>query len=73
MFGWITDRHGRRLVFYITLVIYLAGVLSSAFAWDFWSFAFFGLVTGLGIGGEYAVSIRPLMNSFRRNIVAGSI
>ena len=53
-FGWITDRHGRRLVFYVTLIIYLAGVLLSAFAWNFWSFAFFRLLTGLGIGGEYA-------------------
>src|SRR5215469_521114 len=26
----------------------------SALAWDFWSFAFFRLLTGLGIGGEYA-------------------
>ncbi|WP_031337061.1 MFS transporter, partial [Rhodopseudomonas sp. B29] len=54
IFGWITDRHGRRLVFYVTLIIYLAGVLLSAFAWDFWSFAIFRLITGLGIGGEYA-------------------
>jgi MFS family permease len=54
IFGWITDRHGRRLVFYVTLVIYLAGVLSSALAWNFWSFAFCRLLTGLGIGGEYA-------------------
>jgi MFS family permease len=53
-FGWITDRHGRRLVFYVTLIIYLTGVLLSAFAWNFWSFAFFRLITGLGIGGEYA-------------------
>ncbi len=53
-FGWITDRHGRRLVFYVTLIIYLGGVLLSAFAWNFWSFAFFRLITGLGIGGEYA-------------------
>jgi MFS family permease len=53
-FGWTTDRFGRRLVFYVTLIIYLAGVLLSAIAWDFWSFAFFRLVTGLGIGGEYA-------------------
>jgi MFS family permease len=53
-FGWITDRYGRRLVFYITLIVYLTGVLLSAFAWDFWSFACFRLVTGLGIGGEYA-------------------
>ena len=53
-FGWITDRYGRRLVFYVTLIVYLAGVMLSAFAWDFWSFAFFRMLTGLGIGGEYA-------------------
>jgi MFS family permease len=54
LFGWITDRFGRRLVFYVTLLIYLGGVLLSAFSWDFWSFACFRLITGLGIGGEYA-------------------
>lgn len=54
VFGWITDRHGRRLVFYVTLIVYLSGVLLSAFAWDFWSFATFRMITGLGIGGEYA-------------------
>ena len=53
-FGWITDRFGRRLVFYATLIVYLTGALLSALAWDFWSFAVFRLVTGLGIGGEYA-------------------
>jgi MFS family permease len=53
-FGWITDRYGRRLVFYVTLMVYLTGVILSAFAWDFWSFAVFRMITGLGIGGEYA-------------------
>src|ERR1700724_142992 len=53
-FGWITDRFGRRLVFYVTLIVYLTGVLLSGLAWDFWSFAFFRMVTGMGIGGEYA-------------------
>src|ERR1700742_4650267 len=52
--GWVTDRFGRRLVFYATLLVYLAGVLSSAFAWNFLSFAVFRMVTGLGIGGEYS-------------------
>src|ERR1700730_17379129 len=53
-FGWITDRFGRRLVFYVTLIVYLTGGFLSALAWDFWSFAFFRMLTGLGIGGEYA-------------------
>ncbi len=52
--GWVTDRFGRRLVFYATLIVYLAGVLLSAFAWNFLSFALFRMVTGMGIGGEYA-------------------
>jgi MFS family permease len=53
-FGWVTDQFGRRLVFYVTLTVYLAGVLLSAFAWNFWSFACFRMLTGVGIGGEYA-------------------
>ncbi len=54
LFGWLTDRFGRRLIFNVTLGIYLIGVLCSAFAWNFWSFAAFRCITGLGIGGEYA-------------------
>jgi MFS family permease len=54
VFGWLTDRFGRRLVFYVTLLVYLVGVLLTATSWSFWSFALFRAVTGLGIGGEYA-------------------
>jgi MFS family permease len=54
LFGWLTDRFGRRFVFYTTLVIYLAGVLLTAISWSFASFAAFRAITGLGIGGEYA-------------------
>ena len=54
LFGWLTDRFGRRLIFNVTLGIYLVGVLCSAFAWNFWSFVAFRAITGLGIGGEYA-------------------
>jgi MFS family permease len=54
IFGWLTDRFGRRLVFYVTLLVYATGVLLTALSWDFWSFAAFRAVTGLGIGGEYA-------------------
>ncbi len=54
VFGWLTDRFGRRLVFYVTLLVYLTGVLLTATSWSFWSFAAFRAITGLGIGGEYA-------------------
>ena len=54
LFGWITDRLGRRRIFFITLAVYVVGVLLSACAWDFASFALFRAITGLGIGGEYA-------------------
>ena len=53
-FGWLTDRLGRKRIFYFTLGTYIAGVLLSACSWDFWSFAAFRVITGLGIGGEYA-------------------
>ncbi len=54
LFGWLTDRLGRRVIFNVTLAVYVVGVIASGFAWDFWSLAAFRIVTGLGIGGEYA-------------------
>jgi MFS family permease len=54
LFGWLTDRFGRRLMFNITLAVYLVGVALTAFSWNAWSFACFNAITGLGIGGEYA-------------------
>jgi MFS family permease len=54
VFGYLTDRYGRRLFFFVTLAVYLAGALLTAFAWDLWSFILFRVITGAGIGGEYA-------------------
>jgi MFS family permease len=50
----MTDRFGRRLIFYVTLIVYLIGVLLTATSWSFWSFALVRAITGFGIGGEYA-------------------
>src|SRR6516162_6866834 len=52
--GYLTDRHGRSKLFFITLGIYLAGTLATAFSWDFWSMGACRVITGFGIGGEYA-------------------
>ena len=54
VFGWLTDRIGRKRIFNITLGVYILGVLLTACSWDMWSFVFFRLLTGIGIGGEYA-------------------
>jgi MFS family permease len=53
-FGRLADRLGRKRMFLVTLAVYLAATLATAFSWDFASFAFFRLLTGFGIGGEYA-------------------
>jgi MFS family permease len=54
LFGYGTDRFGRKKLFFITVAVYLIGTALSAFSWDFWSYALFRAITGAGIGGEYA-------------------
>jgi MFS family permease len=52
-FGWLTDRLGRKRLFFITIAVYLSATAATALAWDFGSYAVFRLLTGAGIGGEY--------------------
>lgn len=52
-FGWLTDRLGRKKLFFITLGVYLSATGATAFSWDVWSFAALRFLTGAGIGGEY--------------------
>src|ERR1044071_6386394 len=54
LFGWLTDRWGRRRLFFITLAVYLLGTAATALSANFWMFALCRALTGAGIGGEYA-------------------
>ena len=54
LFGYLTDRFGRRRLFMVTLGLYLMATAATALSWDFWSFALFRALTGAGIGGEGA-------------------
>src|SRR3954469_23948819 len=52
-FGWLTDRIGRRKLFFITLALYLSATAATALSWSVASYALFRFLTGAGIGGEY--------------------
>ena len=68
-FGWLTDRLGRKKLFSITVLVYLIATIACGLSWDFWSFALFRMLTGAGIGGEYAAvnaTIQELIPARRR-------
>lgn len=54
IFGYLTDRWGRKKLFSITILLYLCATAATAFSWNFASFTLFRALTGAGIGGEYA-------------------
>lgn len=53
-FGWLTDRLGRKKLFFITLSVYLVATAATAGSWDIFTFSLCRFITGAGIGGEYA-------------------
>jgi MFS family permease len=53
-FGQLTDRFGRKNLFMITLAVYLAATVATAFSFSAWWFLAARFFTGAGIGGEYA-------------------
>ncbi|MGI5169374.1 MFS transporter [Spirillospora sp. CA-253888] len=53
-FGHLTDRFGRKKLFLLTLALYLAATVATAFSFNpLWFYAC-RFLTGAGIGGEYA-------------------
>jgi len=71
-FGGLTDRLGRKRLFTVTLGVYVVATVLTGVAWDFWSFAIFRFVTGMGIGGEYAAinsAIQEFIPARRRGMV----
>ena len=53
-FGWLTDRLGRKKLFFTTIAVYLTATALTGAAWNGASFFLFRFVTGAGIGGEYS-------------------
>jgi MFS family permease len=53
-FGQLTDRFGRKKLFLVTLAVYIAATVATAFSFAAWYFYAARFFTGAGIGGEYA-------------------
>lgn len=54
IFGVLSDRYGRRSVLQWTILTYSVGTFLSGFAWNIEWLLLFRIVTGLGVGGEWA-------------------
>jgi len=57
VFGVLGDRWGRARVMIITILMYSAFTGLSALSQGFWDFAVYRFLTGLGVGGEFAVGV----------------
>lgn len=68
LFGYLTDRLGRRKLFLVTLATYSLATIASAFSWGMLSFSLFRFFTGVGIGGEYAA-----INSAVDELIPGKV
>jgi MFS family permease len=69
VFGWLTDRLGRKKLFMVSLGWYTLFTVLSGFAVDYPTFALCRFLTGMGIGGEYAAinsAIDELIPASRR-------
>jgi len=54
VFGRIADRYGRTRALMLSVAIYSVFTAACGFAQDFWQFAAFRILLGLGMGGEWA-------------------
>src|SRR4051812_21108307 len=56
-FGILGDRIGRAKTMMFTILVYSIFTGLSAFAQGFWDFVLWRFMTGLGVGGEFAVGV----------------
>lgn len=54
VFGYFSDRLGRKKLFILTLVWYAGFSVVTAFSWNYYSLLAFRFLAALGVGGEYS-------------------
>ena len=68
LFGYLTDRLGRKKLFLVTLATYSIATVCTAFSHEYLLFSACRFLTGLGIGGEYAA-----INSAVDELIPGKV
>ncbi len=68
LFGYLTDRLGRKKLFLITLATYSLATVCTSFSHGYLLFSVCRFLTGLGIGGEYAA-----INSAVDELIPGKV
>jgi len=73
VFGVLGDRIGRAKTMMITILIYSLCTGLSALSQGFWDFAFYRFITGLGVGGEFAVGVALLAEVMPASARSGAL
>lgn len=55
LFGWLADLYGRKKILTVTVILFALGMLASGFVQTPLQFFIARFITGLGLGGEWAV------------------
>ena len=64
LFGYLADRFGRKTVLSWTILIYSLGAFGCGFSRSAWWLLAFRIITGLGVGGEWATGQTLVGESF---------
>ncbi|MGZ7068287.1 MAG: MFS transporter, partial [Methanobacterium sp.] len=64
LFGVLSDKYGRKSVLQLTIIIYSIGTFLCAFSTSLETLILFRIITGLGVGGEWATGQTYLNETF---------
>src|SRR5512147_912078 len=68
VFGYLSDRSGRKKIFFATLLWYGLFTLACAFSTNIWVFIFLRFMAAVGIGGEYAAISSAVVEFVPKNV-----
>lgn len=75
LFGWLADRIGRARTLTLTILLYAVGTACCAFAPNIWVLLLFRVISGMGIGGEWAAGASIVAETVpeERRVQAGTL